>query len=265
MLNISALKYGGFTEVSVWNLNRLRKTEFYNRNRKILNQSRGAGYWLWKPFIILNELKNKNDGDYVVYSDCGRGGKYRIITRNINLLLEWSSRYNNGVLPGLYAPQYGASKTWTKRDCYVLTGCDKEVFWEHCQIQASFSIWEKNEMSITFLRKWLEYCQDERMLTDIPNTCGLPNLPGFIEHRHDQSVLTLCAVKNGFKGFGNPKSKQAYCDDDKDINQILKKIKAPNPISLNKVIFKTIVYICWLWAWIIGKWKERSLAIKKSK
>mgnify|MGYP003598506185 CR=1 FL=1 len=31
--------------------------EFCLDNQEILSQSRGAGYWLWKPQIILQELK----------------------------------------------------------------------------------------------------------------------------------------------------------------------------------------------------------------
>jgi hypothetical protein len=29
------------------------------------------------------------------------------------------------------------------------------------------------------------------------NVCGLPNYPGFEDHRHDQSVLSLLARKHG--------------------------------------------------------------------
>lgn len=31
----------------------------------------GDGYFLWKPYIILETLKSMNDGDVLVYSDCG--------------------------------------------------------------------------------------------------------------------------------------------------------------------------------------------------
>jgi hypothetical protein len=42
-----------------------------------------------------------------------------------------------------------------------------------------------------FVEMWLDACTDARVLTDAPNTCGQPNLPGFVEHRHDQSVLSV--------------------------------------------------------------------------
>jgi hypothetical protein len=42
---------------------------FSNRNKNILERKRGAGYWLWKPYIIFQELYLARDGDVIVYSD----------------------------------------------------------------------------------------------------------------------------------------------------------------------------------------------------
>ncbi len=42
---------------------------FANRNKNILQRKRGAGYWLWKPYIIYQELYLARDGDIIVYSD----------------------------------------------------------------------------------------------------------------------------------------------------------------------------------------------------
>ena len=32
--------------------------EFYQANSKILDQKRGAGYWLWKPYFIFDVLNS---------------------------------------------------------------------------------------------------------------------------------------------------------------------------------------------------------------
>ena len=44
----------------------------------------------------------------------------------------------------------------------------------------------------------------ETRLTDMPNIHGLPNLPDFVEHRHDQSVLTILAKQQGVAIFRDP-------------------------------------------------------------
>ena len=47
--------------------------------------------------------------------------------------------------------------------------------------------------------------RDARILCDGPNVCGLPNLDGFRDHRHDQSILTILAIKHGIKTHPSPK------------------------------------------------------------
>ncbi len=63
---------------------------------------------------------------------------------------------------------------------------------------------EANQKALMFLREWLEYCSDLRVITDDPNTCGLPNLDGFRSHRHDQSILTNLTLKHEIPCYGDP-------------------------------------------------------------
>jgi uncharacterized protein YndB with AHSA1/START domain len=71
-------------------------------------------------------------------------------------------------------------------------------------LDASFIILSKTERSVAFIREWLYYCGQGQLLTDHPNIYGLPNLPGFIAHRHDQSILTILANRAGIEGFRHP-------------------------------------------------------------
>ena len=45
---------------------------------------------------------------------------------------------------------------------------------------------------------------NKNILTDIPNACGLSNLPEFKDHRHDQSILSLLAKKHNVEMFRDP-------------------------------------------------------------
>src|SRR3990167_3462946 len=69
-LNKSALRFGVDKCIS-YNKSLLSKTEFYKQHQGILDQDRGAGFWLWKPFILLETLRAAEDGDIIVYSDSG--------------------------------------------------------------------------------------------------------------------------------------------------------------------------------------------------
>lgn len=195
----SALIVGGISRVDMWNPERLKETDFYQQYSSLLDQQRGAGYWVWKPYIILRALNEASDQEFVVYWDCRENCQFK---QNITPLLQWCEEHNDGILPGAYIPFWGKNKLWTKRDAFVYMGCDSAKFWNHCQVQASFSVWQKNEKSVSFLEKWLYYCVDSKIVSDMPNTSGLPNFPQFIDHRHDQSVLTNLVIKEGIKSFG---------------------------------------------------------------
>ncbi len=66
-----------FTECLIFNESFIKQHdyEFYTKNLNIFNLSRGAGYWLWKPYIINKMLSSNifnfslSDHDYVIYMD----------------------------------------------------------------------------------------------------------------------------------------------------------------------------------------------------
>lgn len=195
----SAYRSGQFDEVFVWDENKLRTTSPLVA-RWLVEHKRGAGFWSWKPHIILDTLQRVAFGDIVVYSDVGRYRGGYTVERDISPLVDFCAR-NRGLLPGVLAPSFGANSRWTKRDCFVLMDCDSPYYWNHPQIQATFSVWAKTEFALSFVKDWSTYCSDMRIVGDAPNTLGLPNLPGFVDHRHDQSVLTNLALKHHVRPY----------------------------------------------------------------
>ena len=85
------------------------------------------------------------------------------------------------------------NRCWTKRDCFALLGCDDPAYHNHETVNAGFIAVAATDRAANFIDEWLHHCTDPRKLTDIPSTCGLPELPDFIQHRHDQSILALVA------------------------------------------------------------------------
>ena len=179
-------------------------TEFYKNKREILDASRGAGYWLWKPFFILSTFEKLDEGDLLVYSDAGMA-----FVADPAPLLELCIKKGGILLFHAHYDDYGApgpciNSRWTKRDCFALMNCDQPVYWSARHLDASFQIYQKNEMTGKFLKEYLLACSDPHILTDSPNISGLDNLPDFITHREDQSVLSLLAVKHSLEVFRHP-------------------------------------------------------------
>lgn len=218
----SAIAAGGIDDVIAWDAPRLRQTAFSAQHRAILSQPRGSGYWLWKPFIILEALRQSQPGDVVVYYDVGRRRPH-VFRTSIRPLVERCIA-QGGLLPGAYIPLMGASRRWTKRDCFTLMQCDAPKYWDHCQVQATFSVWKHCPGAMEFVEEWLTLCTDPRILTDMPNQCGEENFPDFIDHRHDQSVLTNLVIKHEVACLGD---KERHTPFSKDINWAVRRVKNP--------------------------------------
>ncbi len=82
--------------------------------------------------------------------------------------------------------------------------CDTEDYYNTIQLCSGYQLYLKNDRSIDFVQEHLDYCQNINIVTDLPNVCGLDNLPGFREHGHDLSILSRLAVKQGIETFRNP-------------------------------------------------------------
>lgn len=169
---------------------------FSSLNKKILNQKRGNGYWLWKPYFIKKTLEELNWGDYLFYCDSGSH-----FTKSIQELIHFSLKKEQDIIP--FETTYLEGE-WTKRDTFILMECDDMGYQNSKQRLGSFVLFRKSELSLQFINDWLSYAKDERILTDLKNKCGLPNHDDFKEHRHDQSIFSLLTKKYGFMAYRDP-------------------------------------------------------------
>ena len=183
-----------------WNPERLTKIGFYEDNPSILPSERGAGFWSWKPFVILKALETAAEGDWILYSDVGRLD-VRLLRISVLSLTQWALESEQECVPGVHIPWHGTMEVWTKADAFNLLGCEEPRFRSAIPIQASFSLWKNTAASRSFVRTWYDSCRDRRLVSDDPNVCGVANSPNFKDHRHDQSVLSLLCMRNGIVGL----------------------------------------------------------------
>ncbi len=177
----------GFDTVTHYPRELLTDTVFYIENKEILDMERGGGYWLWKPFIILDLINKISDNDTVFYMDAGDDIRPGTIDKIKNVMLDSDYMISGHRLrpPNL---------AYTKRDCFILMGCDNCESRSARQVEAGTLVFKKTPAMISFLEEWLHYCKDKHILTDIPNIHGT-NFIGFNEHRQDQSILSLLVTK----------------------------------------------------------------------
>lgn len=187
--------------VTGWTPETLKGAGFNERAPLISLKSRGSGFWAWKPFVIERQLAKVKDGDIVLYCDVGRRNNFKLLNRSLAPLIEWMDQQQQDVLPGLLIPWKGPMSMWTKRDAFVLTGMDTPEAHAACPIQASFSLWRAGPESRDLAARWMDWCAQPRLISDDRGHSGSPELPDFKDHRHDQSLLTLCCLERGIKGL----------------------------------------------------------------
>ncbi len=178
-----------------------KDTEFYRRNSDILNQKRGHGYWLWKPWVILESLKKINEGDFLIYADSGS-----FIIDDVKPLINLCKK-KNGILVFENEHQY-INIHWTKKAAFEIMNANTEEYWKHTQADAAFLVVQKNNFTVKFIKEWLEYGTNPMLITDEPSPSG--NYDSFIEHRHDQSILSILAQKHKLEFFRCPSQHGNY-------------------------------------------------------
>ncbi|KQR33628.1 hypothetical protein ASF91_06510 [Rhizobium sp. Leaf155] len=170
-----------------------RLTESYPH---IMRQQRGAGYWLWKPYIIGDILDNVVDGTVVIYTD--------VAMTFISDPAPLERLVQDFPVALFHLVPVHKMSTWTKRDCFIALGADSETFWDMPQLTAAFQVYRACDEAREFISALKIATSNQIQLTDAPNSLGKPNLSDFRDHRHDQSILTILAHRYGIKTYPDP-------------------------------------------------------------
>ena len=171
-------------------------SDFRKKYQRILSQEKGAGFWIWKPEIIRETLSRLHEGDLLFYVDSGN-----LIINDPTPLFELCLQDPRGVL--LFDNRDGTpdgspwkNAEWTKKDCYLRMSCEGERFVSAPQVNASYILVRKTKAASAFMDEYRRWCLTDDLCTDTPSPGG-QELPNFREHRHDQSILSLLAARDG--------------------------------------------------------------------
>jgi hypothetical protein len=220
-LNESAQKHGILSEnIHSYNHDDLFNSQFVKNNQHVFKEKKGVGYWAWKPFFILDVMKNIPFGDSIVYHDSGRPCYNWEFTQSIDDSVRHVCEHYQGV--GIVFGPFNHG-TWTKHDCLEMMGCLDKRYTNHNQASATWGIWQKNVLSITILNEWLKWAtHPSRIVTDDASVM-CQETAKFKHNRHDQSILTNILLKLHFSGkYTNIMRSQGVYE--KNFNKIMSKI-----------------------------------------
>lgn len=147
---------------------------------------RGYGYWIWKPYLVNEVMKQLDEGDILVYSDCGN----RWIDESKARFQDYCSMLEVDK-PIVAFQQQHLEKDWTKGDVFQFI-CPKS--WKKYAV--TLQLWSgcflimKSKVTMNLLEQWNDITVNHRdLVTD--KKSETPNMGTFQENRHDQSVFSL--------------------------------------------------------------------------
>lgn len=166
--------------------------DFKEKNKDILSNRRGFGYWLWKPYICKQVYDSMNNGDILWYIDGGLVLKDNIDFENI---VKWCSQCSSG---GLACEQNTPQGNFCKKDVFLQLKMDYEKYAPLMQYASGFFMLQHRETNHSFLQEWLNTACIPGMLDDSPAKYPEDSKWSPISHRHDQSIFSLLAHKYEF-------------------------------------------------------------------
>jgi hypothetical protein len=178
-------------------------SKFFQRFQgRLKHGSRGFGYWVWKPQIVRQTLERMSGGDLLHYADVGCHlnplGRPRLLQ-----YFEMVQDSQAGILGFQFcepAPSFAhdgrslalhTDAQRTKGDLFDYFGVrSSPLVSSSPQFITTALFLKKTDATIAFVNAWLRpYEENFTLADDTPSKS--PNMAGFVEHRHDQSIFSL--------------------------------------------------------------------------
>jgi hypothetical protein len=181
-LGKQALESGFFDDIEVLSASALPSHVLDLFSPVQFEETKGFGFWAWKPYVINRKIQSLLDGDVLVYLDAGfeinKNGSDRF-----TYYLDFVARNDFLVFPIPYQHRF-----WVKPHSALRIEV-RDYF--RNQVAAGFVMLRVSDFSRRIVARWydLAFQDSGAALTDNLEEGQSPE-KGFKEHRQDQSILT---------------------------------------------------------------------------
>ena len=192
--NQSNIERYGISDVTSYRLADIQQLPEYRRHADgVFAAEEGAGYWAWKPMIVLERMKTLGDGDCVIYTDASQYHDPRIRFSALPCV-RYLEANGMTMIPGVLL--YGwdnlrVAQEFVKYYPYEIDfayasrvlGLPVEDLQGCLHVQASFSVWMKRPETLAFLEELRDLCLDKALHESLPF--------------HDQGITSaLCRLRD---------------------------------------------------------------------
>lgn len=178
-----------FHEVKAYSPAELKTLCDNKTNTFIRENPKGYGYWIWKPIIILDFLRNNPNIDVILYLDSG---------------CEFISNPSSDITWNDYLDEFSKSEavffqndlkeySWTKQELFEYLSVSGEEQLTDQLVGGAFLM--SRMFALDFCHRWLEVMQADNFLYANDEVNNLKQRVEFREHRYDQSTLSILAKR----------------------------------------------------------------------
>lgn len=167
--------------------------DFVEEHKNLFSNSRGFGYWLWKPHIILKTLDKLNDNDLLFYIDAGS----TIVPHKGNMFNEYVDLLSSSGNPVITFKIPYEERKFHKMEVlkrFKLDGVtlDKqEDFLNSHSVEGGIFMCRKSSYALEFVREWLDLMIENDYNLTVDESIYSQQIDGYVGHRHDQSILSI--------------------------------------------------------------------------
>jgi hypothetical protein len=180
---------GHFHEVKAYSPAEL-ETLCDNKTKTFIRENpKGYGYWIWKPILILDFIKNYPDIEVILYMDSGCE-----FISNPNSDITWHDYLDKfGKFDAVFFANDLKEYSWTKQELFEYLSVSADEKLTDQLVGGTFLMTRK--FALDFCHKWLEVMQADNFLYANDEVNHLKQSVGFREHRYDQSALSILAKR----------------------------------------------------------------------
>lgn len=154
-------------------------------------------YGLWRPMIIRDAYMRISEGEFLMYADAGT-----FFVNDVHYLTELMLKKNINVL--VFSIPF-VEKHWSKRDIFIKLNADTEEIANSNQRMSTCFIIRKSGEGEEFIERYQKIAvNNPELFTDDENILGEENYSGFIQNRHNQSVLSILTKTMGIVAYRDP-------------------------------------------------------------
>lgn len=186
---------GYFETIQLWSDSDIAELKSRHRIAFKLWRTRGYGFWVWKPYVILKRLEQLADGEILIYADQGihilPNAQKRLDSYLQRVLDErsWVGVFGAGQA---YTPQLFV-KSWAIRR--YLPSFRELEFGQY--VMAGLLIIRNSELARRAMADWLNLCETRLLVQPIPFEAIYRKKSGFIGQDGDNGFLPLVLAKMG--------------------------------------------------------------------